>query len=65
MEAAIYSLQAKGIELDKFRANALAELTVELQETTEEQNQRKLKHTSLELPVDFTKEYFEKVWYTS
>ena len=65
VEAAIYNLQAKGEELEKFRANAFAELTVELENTEEEENQRKQKHTSMELPLDFTKEYLEKVLPTS
>ena len=59
VEAAIYSLQAKAEYLHKFRANASAELTVELEETVDEQ--QKLKYSSMELPLDFTKEYLEKV----
>ena len=61
VEAAVYSLEAKGEELDKFRANASAELTVELEETTDEEEERKLEYSSMELPVDFTKEYLAKV----
>ena len=59
VEAAIYSLQAKGEYLDKFKANASAELTVELEETVDEA--QKIKYSSVELPLDFTKEYLEKV----
>ena len=48
-EAAIYSLQAEGKVLEKFRADANAELTVELEE------QQVIERSSLQLPVDFTK----------
>ena len=65
VEAAIYSLEAKGEELEMFRANASAELTVELGEATRQQTQRKQKHTSLELPLYFTKEYLGKVWHVT
>ena len=61
VEAAIYSLEAKGEELEKFRANASTELTVELEETTKEQSQKKQERFFLELPLDFTKEYLAKV----
>ena len=61
IEAAVYGLEAKGEELEMFRANASAELTVELGEATRPQTQRKQKHTSLELPLYFTKESFAKV----
>ena len=61
VEAAIYSLQAKGIELEKFWANASAELTVEVEETAEEQNQKKQERSFVELPLDFAKEYLAKV----
>ena len=61
VEAAVYGLEAKGEELEMFRANASAELTVELEGPAEEQDQRKQKHTSLELPLYFTKEYLANV----
>ena len=53
VEAAIYSLQAKGKEFERFRANVTAEVTVELESTDVEKKQQR---SSLELPVDFSKE---------
>ena len=62
MEAAIYSLEAAGEYLDKFRANASAELTVEVKEIAdEEQKKRKQEHSSVELPIDFKREYYTLV----
>ena len=61
VEAAIYSLEAAGEYLDKFKANGSAELTVELEEATGEQSQKKQERFFLELPIDFTKEYLAKV----
>ena len=55
VEAAIYSLQAKGEELEKFRAFAVAEVTVDLEESTEKQEKTQ-ESSSLELPVDFTRD---------
>ena len=54
-EAAIYSLEAEGEVLEKFRADANAELTVELEE------QEVTERSSLALPVDFTKEDVARV----
>ena len=54
-EAAIYSLEAEGEVLDKFRADANAELTVELEE------QEETERSSLALPLDFTKEDVARV----
>ena len=54
-EAAIYSLEAEGEVLEKFRADANAELMVELEE------QDKTERSSLALPVDFTKEDVARV----
>ena len=78
VEAAIYSLEAKGEELEMFRANASAELTVELEEVAEEEQKteettdedgrqkrqqqgRKQERSSVELPIDFTREYYTLV----
>ena len=60
VEAAIYSLEAKGENLEKFRAIATAEVTVELEENTEQQ-EKKYEYSSMELPVDFSKEDVAKV----
>ena len=54
-EAAVYSLEAKGAELTKFRANSKATLTVEVEETPEPHK------SALEIPVDFTKDDVAKV----
>ena len=61
-EAAIYSLKAEGEKLDKFRAISKAELTVEVEESTEQQEKpKKEEHCSLELPVNFSQEDVAKV----
>ena len=60
VEAAVYSLQAAGEEVDRFRANATADVTVELEETAE-QKEKKQECSSLELPVDFSREDVAKV----
>ena len=54
-EAAVYSLEAEGEILEKFRADVKAELTVELEE------QEETERSSLALPVDFTKEDVTRV----
>ena len=57
-EATIYCLRAIGTEgevLEKFRANVNAELTVELEERD------KTEHSSLALPLEFTKEDVARV----
>ena len=54
-EAAIYSLKMEGEVLEKFRADVNAELTVELEE------QDKTEHSSLALPLEFTKEDVARV----
>ena len=59
VEAAVYSLQSKGVTVEKFRANASTEVTVELEKTTEQEKQHG--YSSMELPVDFSKEDVAKV----
>ena len=59
VEAAIYSLKAKGKELKWFGANATAEVTVDLE--TEDQENKQQESSSLELPVDFSREDVAKV----
>ena len=54
-EAAIYSLEAEGEVLEKFRADVNAELTVELEEQEERER------SFMALPVDFTKEDVARV----
>ena len=56
VEAAIYSLEAAGDYIDKFRANTMADLTVEVEEATEEKKQKKQERSFVELPLDFTKD---------
>ena len=58
VEAAVYILEAKRKLLKKFRANATAELTIELEETTDDKKQE---HSPLELAVDFSREDVAKV----
>ena len=55
-EAAIYSLEAEGEVLEKFRADVNAELTVELEEQDKTEE-----HSFMALPVDFTKEDVARV----
>ena len=52
VEATTYSLQAEGEELKKFRANAAAELTVEV----EEKDMEKEKTYGMDVPVNVLKE---------
>ena len=54
-EAAIYSLEAKGEVLEKFRSDVNAELTVELEE------EDKTERSSVSLPVDFSKKDVARV----
>ena len=61
IEAAIYSLAAKCVGFDKFRATATAQLTVDIDETSAKQEEKKTEQFSLELPVDFSKEKVAKV----
>ena len=58
VEAAVYSLEATGKELERFRANATAEVTVDVETKDQEKKQQR---SSLELPVDFSKEDLAKV----
>ena len=61
IEAAIYSLRANVEELEMFRANASVDLTVDVEESTDEQGERKQERSCLELPVDFSKDDVTKV----
>ena len=54
-EAAIYSLEAEGEVLEKFRADVNAELTVELEEN------QKMERSTVALPVDFSREDVARV----
>ena len=60
VEAAIYSLEAKGEDLESFRGVATAESTVELEESATHPDKMQ-DHSSLELPVDFSKKDVAKV----
>ena len=59
VEAAVYSLEATGMELERFRANATAEVTVDLENT--EKQEKKQEHSCQEIPVDFSREDVAKV----
>ena len=59
-EAAIYSLKVEGEKREKFRANSRAELTVEFDKSSEQQ-EKKQEHSFLELPVDFSQGDMVKV----
>ena len=59
VEATAYSLQAKGEELKKFKAEAAAELTVEV----EEQDIEKEKTYDMEVPLNVLQEGVARVSY--
>ena len=52
VEATTYSLQAEGKELKKFRADATAELTVDI----EEQDKEKKKTYDMEIPLNVSRD---------
>ena len=52
VEATTYSLQAEGGELRKFRADAAAQLTIEVEEEAKE----KKKKYDMEVPVNFLRD---------
>ena len=54
-EAAIYSLEAEGEVMQKFRADVNAELRVVLEEN------QKMERTTVALPVDFSREDITRV----
>ena len=58
VEAAVYSLEATGKELERFRANATVKVTVDLETTDQEKKQQR---SSLQIPVDFSEEDLAKV----
>ena len=60
-EAAVYNLMTEGKKHGKFRANSRAELTVEVGESSDPQQEKKIERSSLELPVDFSEEDVAKV----
>ena len=55
-EAAVYNLKTEGEKPGKFRANSKAELTVEVEDSSDQQQEKQIEHSSLELPVDFSEE---------
>ena len=59
-EAAIYSLTTEGEKRDKFRANSRTELTVEVDKTSNQQENIQ-ECSSLELPIDFSQDDVAKV----
>ena len=60
-EATIYSLEATDRELEIFKANFEAELTIEPDETAAQQSQVKPETSSLELRLNFSREVAVKV----
>ena len=60
-EAAIYSLEAEGEVLEKFRADVNTVLTVEIEESSNDQQETVKEHSYLALPVDFSKEDVARV----
>ena len=67
-EAAVYNLKTEGEKHEKFRANSRAELTVEVGDSSDQQQEKKIENSSLELPVDFSEEDVSQVrlmflWY--
>ena len=62
IEAGSYSLQAKGAMIERFRANGKAELSVDVEEeSSEDQQITKPEHSVVELPIDFSKHDLAKV----
>ena len=59
-EAAICSLEAKG-DLQKFKSSGRADLTVAVEQPSDQQEEKTHEHSSLELPVDFCREDVSKV----
>ena len=56
IEAGSYCLQAEGPMIERFRANGKAELNVDVEEeSSEEQQNTKTEHSVVELPVYFSK----------
>ena len=65
IEAGSYCLQAEGPMIERFRANGKAELKVDVEEESSE-DQQKPEHSVVELPVDFSKYDLAKVsWKTT
>ena len=61
-EAAVYNFEAKnGEDLQKFRANSKADLTVDVEQSSDEHQEKKKEPCCLELPVDFSKEEFARI----
>ena len=61
IEAGSYSLQAEGVKIEKFRANGKAELTAEVEETPERDEDKKTELVAVDLPVDFSKQDLDRV----
>ena len=60
-EAAIYSLEAEGENIDMFKAISKTELTLMVEETSDEQPEKKKEHSYVEFPVNFSKGDVAKV----
>ena len=62
IEAGCYYLEAEGAMIEKFRAKGKAELKIDIEEgSSEEQQKTKPEYSVVELPVDFTKESLTRV----
>ena len=60
IEATVYSLEAQGAVNQRFRADATADLTVELEKTSDQQ-ETKHEHSSMDFTVDFSREEVARV----
>ena len=62
IEAGSYCLQAEGPMIERFRANAKAELNVDIEEeSSEDQQMTKPEHSVVHLAVNFSKHDLAKV----
>ena len=61
IEGGSYSLQAEGAMIEKFRANGKAELIAKVEETPEQEEDKKAEHIAVDLPVDFSKQSLDRV----
>ena len=59
IEATTYSLEAEGEVREKFRANAAAELTVDVEESPEEGNEQK--KYNMKVPVNISRDNVAEV----
>ena len=65
VEASAYSLEASDRVPERFRADAAADLTVEVEETVGQEQEKKTERSSMELTVDFSKQDVAEVIFHS